>query len=163
MKRSSIYYGISKTSFLITLVELCSTASNSKCCWCTQTCKSVLPRASWTQSRTLGASGLPAWLTSEAATVWAGTGNQRDEPGRTQRTAAELCSDCRFGSASKSGCLSSAGRRRTPWLSTLPAAQATFCAGLPCGRLSPGFAGGSGKQRLHPPGPGDGGRRPPRA
>lgn len=77
--------------------------------------------------------------------------------------AAELYSDCGFGSGSKSGCLFSAGLGKKPWPSTLLAARAAFCAGLPSGRLKRWFAGGSGKQRLHPPGPGDAGRRPPRA
>lgn len=77
--------------------------------------------------------------------------------------AAELDSDCGFGPGSKCGCLFSAGLGKKPWPSTLLAAQAVFCAGLPSRRLRRGFAGGSGKQRLHPPGPGDAGRRPPMA
>lgn len=76
--------------------------------------------------------------------------------------AARDC-DCGFGSGSKSGCLFSAGLRKTPWPSTRLAAQAAFCVGLPSGHLRRGFAGGSGKQRLHPPGRGDAGMRPPRA
>lgn len=78
-------------------------------------------------------------------------------------SAEELDSDSGFGSGSKSGCLFSVGLRKTPWPSTLLAARAAFCAGLPSGHLWRGFAGGSGKQRLHPPGPGDAERRPPRA
>lgn len=75
--------------------------------------------------------------------------------------ATELCSG--RGSGSTFGCLLAAGLGKTFWLSTAPAARAAFCAVLPSGRLRRGFAAGSGKQRLHPPGPGDGGRRPPRA
>lgn len=78
--------------------------------------------------------------------------------------AAELDSDCSFGSGSgsKCGCLFSAVLGKKPWPSTLLAARAAFCAGLPSEHLRRGFAGGSRKQRLHPPGPGDAGRRPPR-
>lgn len=77
--------------------------------------------------------------------------------------AAELDSDCGFGSGSRSGCLFSVELRKTPWPSTPPVAQAAFCAGLPGGHSWRGFAAGLGKRRLHPPGPGDAGRRPPRA
>lgn len=65
------------------------------------------------------------------------------------------------GSGSKSGCLSSAVLGKKPWLSTLLAAQARFCAGLPSTHSRQGFAGGSGKQKLHLPGPWDAGRQPP--
>lgn len=77
--------------------------------------------------------------------------------------AAELDSYCGFGSGSRSGCLFSAGLRKTPWPSTQLAALEAVSAELPSGRLRRGFAGGSGKRMLHPPGPGDAGRRPPRA
>lgn len=166
-------YGISEQwdySFKVTQVELYPTASNSKCCWCTLTCKFAFPRASYAQSRTLRAPGLLLSQTSEAATVWAGTCNQHDRQGwrqcslsGTQMMAAELDSDCGFGSGSMSGCLFSAGLGKKPWPSTPPVARAAFCAGLPSGCLRRGFAGGSGKRRLHPPGPGDAGRRLPRA
>lgn len=76
--------------------------------------------------------------------------------------AAELDSDCGLCSGSKFGCLFSAGPGKKPWPSTLQAARAAFSAGLPSGRWRRGFAEGSGKQRLHPPGPGDAGRQPPR-
>lgn len=76
--------------------------------------------------------------------------------------AMELDSGCGFGSGSGSGCLSSAALGKTPWPSTVPAAQAAFCAVLPSGCLRQGFAGGSGEQRLHPPGPRDAGKQPPR-
>lgn len=77
--------------------------------------------------------------------------------------AAELDSDCGFGSGSKCSWLVSAGLGKKPWPSTPLAAQAVFYAGLPSRCLRRGFAGGPGKQRLHPPGPGDAGRRPPTA
>lgn len=76
--------------------------------------------------------------------------------------AAELGYDCDFGSGSKCGCLFFAGLGKRLWPSTLPVARAVFCAGLPDGCLRQGFAGGPGKQMLHPPGPGDAERRPPR-
>lgn len=76
--------------------------------------------------------------------------------------ATELDSGCAFGSGSKSGCLFSAALGKTPWPSTALEARAAFCAVQPNGCLRQGFAGGSGKQRLHPPCPRDAGRRPPR-
>lgn len=76
--------------------------------------------------------------------------------------AVVLDSDCDCSSGSKSGCLFSAGLGRTPWPSTLLVVRGVLCAGLPSGRLRRGFAGGSGKQRLHPPGPGDAWRQLPR-
>lgn len=79
----------------------------------------------------------------------------------TQTTEAKLDSDSGFGSGSESGCLFSVLLGKKPWLSTLLAAQATFCAGLPSEHLKRGFAGGSGKRKLHLPGPGDAGRQPP--
>lgn len=156
-------------SFLATYVELYPIASNSKCCWCTQTCKFVFPRASYTQSGTLRAPDLPLSQTSETATVWAVTCNQHGwqwwrqcfSPG-TRMMAAERGYDCGSGSGSKCGCLSSAALGKKLWPSSLLAALAEFCAGLPSGRSRRGFAGGFGKRRLHPPGPGDAGRRPPR-
>lgn len=152
---------------VISGVQLYPTASNSKCCWCTQTCKFVFPRASYARNETPRAPGSPLPQTSEAATVWAGTCNRPDWQGWRQRSllgtqtmAKELDCDCGLGS--KSGCLFSAGLGKKPWPSTLLAARAAFCAGLPSGRLRRWFAGGSGKRRLHPPGPGGAGRRPPR-
>lgn len=138
--------------FQVTLVKLYLTASNSKCCLCTQTCKFVFPRASCTQSRTLRVPDLLLAQTSEAATVWAETYNQNDWQGwrqcsllGTQTMAAEPDSDCGFGSGSKYGCLFSAGLGEKPSSSNLLPALAAFCAGLPSGRLRRGFAGGSGK------------------
>ena len=150
--------------------ELYFTASNSKCCWCTQTCKFASPRASYTQRRTLRAPGLPLSRTSEAATVWAETCNQHDQWEwrqdfllGSQMMAGKLDSDHGFDSGSMSGCLFSVGSGKTPWPSTLPAARAAVCAGLPSVYLRRGTGGGSGKRRLHPPGPRDAGRRPPMA
>lgn len=77
--------------------------------------------------------------------------------------AEELDSDCGFGFGSKSDCLFSAGLGKTPWPSSLLAVRAALCAGLPSGHLRRGFAGGSGKQRLHPHGLGGAWRQPPRA
>ncbi len=77
--------------------------------------------------------------------------------------AAEPDSDCDFGFGSKCGCLFSAGLGEKPSPSNLLAARAAFCVGLPSGRSKRRFAQGSGKQRPHPPGPWDVGRRPPRA
>lgn len=154
---------------MVTKVVLYPTVSNSKCCWCTQTCKFAFPGASYTRWETLRLPSLPVSQTSEAATVWAGTCNQHDQREwrqhsllETEMMAGELDSDCGFDSGSKSGCLFSAGLGTTPWPSTLLAALAVFCAGLPSGCLRQGFGGGSGKQRLHPPDPEDAGKRPPR-
>lgn len=77
--------------------------------------------------------------------------------------AVELGSDCGFGSCSTCSCLVSAGLGKTPWPSTPLVARAVFYAGLLSGHLRRGLAGGPGKQRLRPPGPGDAGRRPPTA
>lgn len=76
--------------------------------------------------------------------------------------ATELDSGCGFGSGSKSGCLFSVALGKTLLPSTVPAARAAFCAVLPNGCLRQGFAGGSGKQRLHPPCPMDAGKQPAR-
>lgn len=76
---------------------------------------------------------------------------------------AVLESDCDFGSGSKSGCLFSGGLGEELQPSTALEGQEEFYAGLPSGHLKQGFAGDSGKQRLHPPGPEGAGRRPPRA
>lgn len=75
---------------------------------------------------------------------------------------AVLESDCDFGSGSKSDCLFSGGLGKELQPSTLLEAQEAFCAGLPSEHLKQGFAGDSGKQRLHPPGQEGAGRRPPR-
>lgn len=149
--------------------RLYPTASNSLCCWCTQTCKLVL-KVSYSQNRMVRSPDLPLLQTSEAATVWAETCNQHDWQERrpcslleTQMKAAELDCESGFGSGSTCCCLFSGGLGKKPWPSTLLAAQAVFCAGLPNGRLRRVFAGGFGRQRLHLPGPGDAGRRPPMA
>lgn len=106
------------------------------------------------------ARGSPLSEAYEAATVWAGTrnGHHGQHWGQhsllgTQMTAVEL--------DSKSGCLFLAGPGKTPSPSTPAAARAAFCAGLPSAHLKRGFAGDFGKQKLHPPGPGDAGKQPP--
>lgn len=77
-------------------------------------------------------------------------------------TAAELDVDSGLDSGSKSDCLFSVRLGKKPWPSTLLAAPAESYAGLPYGCWWQGFAGGSGQGRLPQPGPGDGGRLPPR-
>lgn len=133
-------------------IDLHPTVSNSKCCWCTQTCKFAFPEAAYAQGKTPSSPGWPLLQTSEAATVWAGTCNQHDQrEGRQhsllvgQMMAGELGSDCGSGSGSKSGCLFSTVLGKTPWPSTQLAAQAAFYAGLPSGCLRRGFGGDSGK------------------
>lgn len=77
--------------------------------------------------------------------------------------AAGLDCDCGSGSGSKCDCLFSVQPGEKPSPSTPLEAQAGFCAELPSGHWRPGSAGGSGKQRLHPPGPEGAVRQPPRA
>lgn len=100
---------------------------------------------------------------SEVATVWAGIGSRwewrRGSALETRTTATERDSDC--GSGSK--CRASAGPGRKPWPSTPPEVPVGSCAGLLSGRWRRGLAGGHGKKRLRPQGPGDGGRLPPMA
>lgn len=98
----------------------------------------------------------------EVATVWAETGNQweqRRSSVETRMTATEGDSGC--GSGSKFQAPAEPGRK--PWPSTLPAAPVGSGAGPLSGRLRRGLAGGPGKERLRPQGPGDCGRPPPMA
>lgn len=142
-------------------------AANSSYYWCTQTCKSASLMVCYSETKTLKAFDLPQPHTFEAATVWARICNQQGllewKQGfllETQMTASALDSDCGFGS--RSGCPFSAGLGEQPRPSTLLACRAAFYAAQPSARLKRGIAGGPGKQRHLPPGPGGGGRPPPR-
>lgn len=73
---------------------------------------------------------------------------------------AELESDYGFGS--RGSCMFSAVTGGRPRPSTRLVALAVFCAGLPGAHWRRCCAGGSGKQKLHPPGQEDAVRQPPR-
>lgn len=145
-------------------------ASNSRCCWCVQTCKLAALRVAYTQRTTMKSPDFPLSKTSEAATAWAETCSQQDwqnwEDWRrcslleTQMTEAELESGHGFGS--RDSCMFFAGTGGRPRPSTQPAALAVLCAGLPGAHWRRCCAGGSGRQKLHPPGQGDVVRQPPR-